>query len=109
MDPRIISYFFIDYPKGFKGYRFYYPNHHTRIVETNNEQFLKNRISSESHDKSEVVLLPKEVQSDILEISPIIVSQRMEDQSSESMPLHTRVIDIDTTSKSITNSTPTVL
>lgn len=51
LDPRIINYFFIGYPKRSKRYRFYYPNHHTRIVEINNAKFLKNGISSESHDK----------------------------------------------------------
>lgn len=52
-----------------------------------------------------VMLLPKEDKYDTLEISPITVFQRMEDQSNEHTPLHKRVINIDTTSKSMMNST----
>ena len=39
--PRTISCY-IGYPKRSKGYRFYRPNHITRIVETRNVKFLEN-------------------------------------------------------------------
>ena len=39
--PRTISCY-IAYPKRSKGYRFYRPNHITRIVETRNVKFLEN-------------------------------------------------------------------
>ena len=36
LDSRTISGFFIGYPEKSKGYRFYCPNHSTRLVETGN-------------------------------------------------------------------------
>jgi hypothetical protein len=41
LDPRTISGFFIGYPEGSKGYRFYCPSHTTRIVESRNAKFLE--------------------------------------------------------------------
>lgn len=78
-------------------------------METNNAKFLENGISSGNHDERELVPLPKEDQSNTLEISSITISQRVEDQSTKYTPLHKRAIDIDTTSKSMMNSTLTVL
>ena len=46
LDPRTLSGFFIGYAETSKGYRFYYPSHLTRIVESRNAKFLENdRIS----------------------------------------------------------------
>ncbi|RYE20332.1 MAG: transposase, partial [Sphingobacteriaceae bacterium] len=42
LDSRTISGFFIGYPEKSKGYRFYCPNHSTRIVETGNARFIEN-------------------------------------------------------------------
>lgn len=42
LDSRTISCFFIGYPERSKGYRFYCPNHTTRIVETRNAEFIEN-------------------------------------------------------------------
>ena len=42
LDPRTLSGFFIGYTKTSKGYRFYYPSHSTRIVESRNAKFLEN-------------------------------------------------------------------
>ena len=42
LDPRTISGFFIGYPKKSKGYRFYYPNHSMRILESSNAHFIEN-------------------------------------------------------------------
>lgn len=41
LDPRTISGFFIGYPEGSKGYRFYCPSHTTRIVESRNAKFIE--------------------------------------------------------------------
>ena len=41
LDSRTISGFFIGYPEKSKGYRFYCPNHSTRIVETGNARFIE--------------------------------------------------------------------
>ena len=46
LDPRTLSGFFISYPKLSKGYRFYYPSHSTRIVESRNAKFLQNDMIS---------------------------------------------------------------
>ena len=42
LDPRTISCHFIGYPERSKGFRFYCPNHVTRIIETGNAKFLEN-------------------------------------------------------------------
>ncbi|RVW61864.1 Retrovirus-related Pol polyprotein from transposon TNT 1-94 [Vitis vinifera] len=39
LDPRTISGYFIGYAKKSKEYRFYYPSHNTRIVESRNVKF----------------------------------------------------------------------
>ena len=39
---RIISDYFIGYPEKSKGFRFYCPNHSTRIVEIGNARFIEN-------------------------------------------------------------------
>ena len=42
LDFRTISGYFIGYLEKWKGYRFYCPNHSTRIVETGNARFIEN-------------------------------------------------------------------
>ena len=46
LDPRTLSGFFIGYTKTSKGYRFYYPSHSTRIVESRNVKFPENDMIS---------------------------------------------------------------
>ena len=46
LNPRTLSGFFIGYTKTSKGYRFYYPSHSTRIVESRNAKFLENDMIS---------------------------------------------------------------
>ena len=53
LDPRTISGFFIGYSEKSKGYRFYCPNHSTRILESGNARFIENGNisgSNESHN-----------------------------------------------------------
>ena len=42
LDARTISGYFIGYPEKSKGFRFYYPNHITRIIESGNARFIEN-------------------------------------------------------------------
>ena len=42
MDLRTISGYFISYPEKSKEFRFYCPNHSTRIMETGNAKFIEN-------------------------------------------------------------------
>ncbi|GJZ80052.1 retrovirus-related pol polyprotein from transposon TNT 1-94 [Tanacetum coccineum] len=42
LDSQTVSGYFIGYPEKSKGYRFYYPNHSSRIVKTGNAKFLEN-------------------------------------------------------------------
>lgn len=56
LDPKTISGFFIGYPERSKGFRFYCPNHSTRIVETGNAKFLENGEVSGSDKVREVVI-----------------------------------------------------
>uniref|UniRef100_A0A803LV75 Retroviral polymerase SH3-like domain-containing protein n=1 Tax=Chenopodium quinoa TaxID=63459 RepID=A0A803LV75_CHEQI len=47
LDSRTVSGYFIGYPDKSKGYRFYCPNHSTRIVETGNARLIENSVSNE--------------------------------------------------------------
>ena len=52
LDARTVSGFFIGYPEKSKGYRFYCPNHSTRIVESGNARFIENgQISGSSEPR----------------------------------------------------------
>ena len=42
MDPRTISGYFVGYAKKSKGYKFYYPHHSLRFLESRNAKFLEN-------------------------------------------------------------------
>ena len=42
LDSRTTSGYFIGYLEKSKGYRFYCPNHDTRIVESGNDRFIEN-------------------------------------------------------------------
>ena len=53
LDPRTTSGFFIGYPLASKGFRFYCPGHHTRIVESLNAKFLEDHINSSRSQSSE--------------------------------------------------------
>uniref|UniRef100_A0A803LZ05 Retroviral polymerase SH3-like domain-containing protein n=1 Tax=Chenopodium quinoa TaxID=63459 RepID=A0A803LZ05_CHEQI len=63
LDSRIVSGYFIGYPENSKGYRFYCPNHSTRIVETGNARFLENGENSESNELRKVEI--EEIRVDI--------------------------------------------
>ena len=52
LDSRTISCYFVGYPERSKGYRFYCPNHTTRIVETRDAEFLENGEISGSGKRS---------------------------------------------------------
>ena len=54
LDSRTTSGFFIGYPEKSKGYRFYCPDHSTRIVETGNVRFIENGESSGSVEPRKV-------------------------------------------------------
>ena len=55
LDPRTISGYFIGYAKRSKGYRFYYPSHNTRIVESRNAKFLENDLINGSDQFQDIV------------------------------------------------------
>ena len=48
LDPRTISGYFVGYAEKFKGYRFCYPHHSLRFVESRNSKFLENDLASGS-------------------------------------------------------------
>ena len=55
LDPRTINGYFIGYAERSKGYRFYYPSHNTRIVESRNAKFLENDLISGSNQTKNIV------------------------------------------------------
>jgi len=67
LDARTISGYFIGYPERSKGYRFYCPNHSTRIVESGNARFIENGQFSGSNEPRIVDI--KEIQVEILSTS----------------------------------------
>ena len=72
LDPRTISLYFIWYFKRSKGYRFYYPSHNTRIVESRNAKFLKNDLISGSDRFQDVVC-----ERDHIDAQPSTLSDRL--------------------------------
>ena len=63
LDSRTTSGFFIGYPEKSKGYRFYYPNHSMRIVETENARFIENgEISGSSMEPRKIEIQEVKVQ-----------------------------------------------
>jgi hypothetical protein len=63
LDLRTISGYFIGYPEKSKGFRFYCPNHSTRIVETgSNAKFIENGEISESDNLRNVDIQEVRVQ-----------------------------------------------
>ena len=80
MNLRTISGYFIGYPEKSKGFRFYYPNHSTRIVETSNARFIENGAISGSDNLRNVDIQEVRVQVPMLITSnkivgPIVVEQ----------------------------------
>ena len=51
LESQTVSGYFIGYPEKSKGYRFYCPNHSSRIIETGNARFIENGEVSGSADK----------------------------------------------------------
>ncbi|WVZ23370.1 hypothetical protein V8G54_001914 [Vigna mungo] len=80
LDARTISGYFIGYPEKSKGYRFYCPNHSTRIVESGNARLIENGQFSGS-EKSRIVDIQEHtdsvstsnVSSEV--VIPLLVSQ----------------------------------
>ena len=80
LDLRTINGYFIGYPEKSKGYRFYSPNHCTRIVETNNARLIENSEISMSDNLRNVdiqevgVQVPMPIASNKI-VVPIVVEQ----------------------------------
>ena len=67
LDARTISGHFIGYPEKSKGYRFYCPNHSTRIVESGNARFIENGRFSGSGESRKVDI--RELQNEKFTVS----------------------------------------
>jgi transposase InsO family protein len=98
LDFRTISGSFIGYPEKPKGYRFYCPNHSTRIVETGHARFIENGEVSGSDKLQNVVIQEVRVQVPVPMASkeivvPIIDEQpdNIEQQINEP-PLHNEAV-----------------
>ena len=56
IDPKIVSCYFIGYPKRSKDFRFYCPSHTTRVIETGTARFIEDSENSESGESYYAVL-----------------------------------------------------
>ncbi|XP_028106007.1 uncharacterized protein LOC114305086 [Camellia sinensis] len=108
LDSRTISGYFIGYPDKSKGYKFYCPNHSTRIMETGNARFLENGEINGS-EKTRVVSF-KEIRVDVLTFDPhrkIVVPQTIpqaegnEQHNENPSPPHVSPLHEDTTIENI--------
>ena len=72
LDPRTINGYFIGYAEKSKGYRFYYPSHSTKIVESRNEKILEDDLISGSDQLNVLVYV-----LDRNEYQPSISSDRL--------------------------------
>ena len=101
LDSRTISGYFIGYPEKSKRYRFYCPNHSTRIVETGNAIFIENGEISGSDNLQNVafqevsVQVPLPITSNEI-VVPTIVEQpnNVEQQINEPL-LHNEMLTND--------------
>jgi hypothetical protein len=59
LNSKTVSYHFIGYPERSKGYRFYYPDRHTKIVETRHDVFLEDNMIRGSMVTREISLQEK--------------------------------------------------
>ena len=75
LDFRTISGYFIGYPEKSKGYRFYCPNHSTRIVESGNARFIKNCDISGSDQMHNVSIQEVRMQISVPKTSTIVVPE----------------------------------
>jgi len=75
LDFRTISGYFIGYPEKSKGYRFYCPNHSTRIVETGNAKFIENGEISGSDKMHNVSIQEVRVEVPMPNTDTIVVPQ----------------------------------
>ena len=75
LDFRTISGYFIGYPEKSKGYRFYCPNHSTRIVESGNDRFIENCDISGSDQMRNVSIQEIRVQISVPKTSTIVVPE----------------------------------
>ena len=75
LDFRTISGYFIRYPEKSKGYRFYCPNHSTRIVESGNARFIENCDISGSDQMRNVSIQEVRVQIYVPKTSTIVVPE----------------------------------
>ena len=83
LDARTISGYFIGYPEKSKGFRFYCPNHTTRIIESGNARFIENDEVSERETPRKVDIKEMRVQIPLTcipnqAILPPIVTQVIE-------------------------------
>ncbi|RVW60458.1 Retrovirus-related Pol polyprotein from transposon TNT 1-94 [Vitis vinifera] len=73
LDFKTISGYFIGYPMKSKGYRFYCPNHSTKIVETSNARFIENgEIRGKSFDNVEQQINDQSLSNEIITDEPIM-------------------------------------
>jgi hypothetical protein len=61
LDPKTVSYHFIGYPYTSKGFYFYYPDRHTKIVETRHTVFLEDGVIRRSTVPQEIRLEEKRI------------------------------------------------
>ena len=98
LDFKTVSDYFIGYPEKSKGYRFYCPNHSTRIVETGNAKFYENGEISGSTKQQEVVIHEIRVPIILPSISkdignhPIVEPVHNEENPINDQQLHNEII-----------------
>ena len=101
LDFRTISGYFIGYPEKSKGYRFYCPNHSTRIVESGNARFIENCDISGSDQMHNVSIQEVRVQISVPKtytiVVPELVSQPNKDQEQQinDSTLHNEDVNIE--------------
>ena len=104
LDSRSISGYFIGYPEKSKGFRFYCPNHSTRIVETGNARFIENSEISGSDNLRNVdiqevrVQVPMPITSNKI-VVPIVVElpnnikQQINEPSLHNMATNEQIVE----------------
>ena len=89
LDSRTISGYFIGYAERSKGYKFYCPSHHTRIVESRNAKFLENDLIS-GRDQFQNIVSEKDhsdIQPFTSDSDVIVIYNTPQDQTGVEQPI----------------------
>ena len=109
---RTISGYFIGYVERSKGYRFYFPSHSTRIVESRNAKFLENDLISGSDQFQDIVSEKDHYESQSSSSSDILIvihTPQVQPSVRQPFPKVPHIADIDVVDQVVNEEIPEIV